>query len=362
MASLVEIKGNYYLQFYDSNKQPNRKKVALGTKRKRVAKKLQRRYEDAYALGEYDPWTGKKLDEPDQHLNVAQALQLFLEAKKEAGRAQNTLDCYKGIIERTGVMDMPVASLQKQHLESFIYDPDRANATRHKRFRHIRAFLNWCKDQGYVNSTPDLPEPETYNKVPKAIREDELEAICQAIREDYKDKVRRNVLHEEDVLLWRIPVFKFAFYTGMRASELGRLLWRHVDLGRKEVVIVQQKNRNEDVLPLSQKAVDVLKGLDRRSGLVFCGPRTDPHEGHSIKSFRSNLSQAFADYKKLAGIERPVSFHGLRHGFCTRLAEQGASAHTIQRLARHDSIESSMQYIHLSNRMLRGQLDDAFAD
>ena len=52
MASLVEIKGNYYLQFYDSKKQPSRKKVALQTKRKRVAKKLQRRYEDAYALGE----------------------------------------------------------------------------------------------------------------------------------------------------------------------------------------------------------------------------------------------------------------------------------------------------------------------
>jgi hypothetical protein len=49
MASLVEIKGNDSLQFYDGNKSPSQKKVALGTNRKRVAKKLKRKYEDAYA-------------------------------------------------------------------------------------------------------------------------------------------------------------------------------------------------------------------------------------------------------------------------------------------------------------------------
>jgi hypothetical protein len=123
-----------------------------------VAKKLQRRHEDAYALGEYDPWTGRTLNEPEEKLSVADALNLFLEAKEEAGLKQNTLDCYEGIVQRAGVGDMPVDSVQKSGLEGFIYDPDVADATRHKRFRHWRAFLNWCQDQGYCTSTPDLPE------------------------------------------------------------------------------------------------------------------------------------------------------------------------------------------------------------
>lgn len=50
-------KGTHHLQFYDDNRSPSQKKVALGTRRKRVAKKLKRTYEDAYALGEYDPGT-----------------------------------------------------------------------------------------------------------------------------------------------------------------------------------------------------------------------------------------------------------------------------------------------------------------
>jgi hypothetical protein len=50
MASLVEIKGNYYLQFYDGNKSPSQKKVSSVPKRKRVVKKLKRKYEDGPGL------------------------------------------------------------------------------------------------------------------------------------------------------------------------------------------------------------------------------------------------------------------------------------------------------------------------
>lgn len=53
----LSAKGTHHLQFYDGNKSPSQKKVSLGTKRKRVAQKLKRKYEDAYALGEYDPGT-----------------------------------------------------------------------------------------------------------------------------------------------------------------------------------------------------------------------------------------------------------------------------------------------------------------
>jgi hypothetical protein len=111
MASLVETKGNHSLQFYNSNKSPSQKKVSLGTRRKRVAQKLKRKYEDAYALGEYDPWTGKKLNEPDRYLDVREALTLFLKEKHQAGLAESSIGSYKGIVERSGVLDMPVDSV-----------------------------------------------------------------------------------------------------------------------------------------------------------------------------------------------------------------------------------------------------------
>ncbi len=75
--SLVHDSGNYYLQFYDGTKTPKRKRISLGTKRKKVARKLQQKYEEAYAMGEYDPRPGRKLNDPDPHLSVRDALQRF---------------------------------------------------------------------------------------------------------------------------------------------------------------------------------------------------------------------------------------------------------------------------------------------
>ena len=56
MATLLKQSGRYYLQFYNSSKDPSRKKVSLKSKRKRAAKKKQRELEDAFVEGRYDPW------------------------------------------------------------------------------------------------------------------------------------------------------------------------------------------------------------------------------------------------------------------------------------------------------------------
>ena len=53
MAALFKRGDWYYLSFYNSQQRPKRKQVPLKTKTKRTAEQLQRRLEDAYALGEY---------------------------------------------------------------------------------------------------------------------------------------------------------------------------------------------------------------------------------------------------------------------------------------------------------------------
>lgn len=118
-------------------------------------------------------------------------------------------------------------------------------------------------------------------------------------------------------------------------------------------------------MPLSQKAVHVLRGLKPEEGnelpdtFAFRSP-----SGHrtqrSTRSFGTSLSKAFTAYRKKAGIECPITFHGLRHGFCTTLAEAGKSGVLIQAAARHRSLSTSMRYVHLTGDVVRRELDDAF--
>jgi site-specific recombinase XerD len=53
-----------------------------------------------------------------------------------------------------------------------------------------------------------------------------------------------------------------------------------------------------------------------------------------------------------AGKIEDVTLHTMRHTFCTRLAAAGVDVRTIQELAGHEEIETTMKYVHLVERNL----------
>jgi integrase/recombinase XerD len=97
--------------------------------------------------------------------------------------------------------------------------------------------------------------------------------------------------------------------------------------------------------------------LDR--ACVFRSPRVESKE-RSAKRFREHLSRKFAEYRDEAGVRSSLTVHGLRHGFATRLAENGASAFVIKQAMRHESVQTSMKYVHMANEALKAEVEDAF--
>ena len=58
MASLRKKSGHYYARFYDSNRSPKQKELALKTTRKSNARSKLVKWEKAYEEGKFDPWKG----------------------------------------------------------------------------------------------------------------------------------------------------------------------------------------------------------------------------------------------------------------------------------------------------------------
>jgi integrase len=370
MATLIKQHGRYYLQFYDKHRSPKRKRVPLKVTRKREAKKHKRRLERKYREQEFDPWTDdpftlQKKDEKPKTLK--EALSAFLSAKEEAGRSENTIRSYRGIIrrltEQVGEQSL-LQSLSADEITTYVRDPEIAETTQHKRYRHIKAFLRWCLAKNLITRNPldAVQPPDQTQKLPKVMTEKDLERICTALREDYEVK-RAKGRCREGQLIWYIPLFRFAFYTGMRASELGRLRWDHIDFDRGLIYIYKQKNKKEQTIPLIDKAREVLKGLEPGDPeeFVFTSPRQTSTE-RSIRAFRDKASRTFLRARRQAEIDRPITFHSLRHGFCTMLAQAGKPAYVIKAAARHADIQTSMIYVNLSNEHLKSELDDAFGD
>ena len=370
MAALIERSGRYHAQFYDTNRSPQRKRFSLKTSRKRIAQRLLLKFEDDYAKGEFDPWVHDPWtydEDPFENVSISEAMERFIQRKRDAGCTQNTLRTYNeciGLLIKETSKALPMSQLTSASIRSFVRKKDIAPATQLKRYSHLSTFLSWSQGQSLLRTNPlnEVERPQPPQKLPKAITVDELQKLCDTLEADYKAKRKKNWIRKGQ-LIWRIPLFWFAFYTGMRGEELARLRWQDIDRTKRLIYIRKQKNNKEQTIPLNQKADEVLCGIEegRPNEYVFQSPGGDPEERKS-RWFRENTSTAFREARKEAGLREELSFHSLRHGFCTALAEAGKSAVVIKEAARHADISTSMRYIHMANERLKAELDDVFQE
>jgi integrase len=135
----------------------------------------------------------------------------------------------------------------------------------------------------------------------------------------------------------------------LRESEILNLQWCHVDLFRKTIAILEQKNRGRDTLPVSNRALDLLKERSKVRPLtcpsVFCNTK-----GTRIRT--SNLQRAFKRARGKAGLT-DVRFHDLRHTFATRLVQNGADLYMVQKLGRWKTLSIVTRYAHRHPESLR---------
>ena len=359
MATLFNRNGSFYAQFEDAGRTPKRRRLSLGTKDKRLARQLLQRADEAYRLGRFDPWVqtlgAVEPERPAAPVSVSDAVAAYLADRADALRPTTRVD-RESVLRRFGDAvgpAVPVARLTADDLKPFCLADDVAEGTRRKRVAYVRIFLKWCRAQGHVSTNvgATLRNPRKVDPARsvhrKAVTPDELAAIC-----DEAEKSRH---------AWKARMYRFAFYSGLRVSEVARLGWQDVDLDARTIAIGEQKSGRTSVLPLSRKAVAVLYEIadDADSGHVFVSPR-QRKPARNVRAFCANANKDFVAFAKAAGVGRPVTFHGLRHGFASHLAENGASAWVVKEACRHSSVAVSQVYVTLANKTLAAELDAAF--
>ena len=126
---------------------------------------------------------------------------------------------------------------------------------------------------------------------------------------------------------------RLAVETAMRRSELCALRWEHVDLKARTAYIPKTKNGSPRTVPLSSRAVDVLRSLPRRLDDRVLGLRPD------------SVTQSFERACKRADIVG-LHFHDLRHEATSRLAEKLPNVIELAAVTGHKDLRMLKRYYH----------------
>lgn len=134
---------------------------------------------------------------------------------------------------------------------------------------------------------------------------------------------------------WLRPMAILSLETAMRRGELLQLRWPHINLDSQTAFLPMTKNGMARTVPLSRKAVDLLRELPRCiDGRVFPIEAAAHHAAFKKACKRAELTD--------------LHWHDLRHTAITRLAAKLPNLIELAAVSGHRSLTMLKRYYHPS--------------
>jgi integrase len=143
---------------------------------------------------------------------------------------------------------------------------------------------------------------------------------------------------------WMLPLVQLALETAMRRGELLALQWSNVDLSRQVAHLPITKNGSPRTVPLSSRAVAVLRDM----------PRTDVGKVFQISA--ATMEAAFKRALRRATLA-DLRFHDLRHTATSRLAHKLPNVIELAAVTGHQTVQMLKRYYHPSAEALARKLE-----
>jgi integrase/recombinase XerD len=235
-------------------------------------------------------------------------------------------------------------------LREFVYwlkQAGREPSSIRRKISALRSYFGFLQAEAIVESDPSelLEGPKTGRPLPSVLTHAEVESLLAPPESD-------DPLSTRD---WALLELMYA--TGVRISEVVTLGTRDLDLD-EAVVRVVGKGSKERIVPFGRAARDALTTYlaDVRSKLARLGGRKSGGTLFLNRRGRPLTRKGAWDIVRrrvaLAGIQRRVTPHTLRHTFATHLLEGGADIAAVQEMLGHADISTTQIYTHLDRRYL----------
>ncbi len=268
----------------------------------------------------------------------------------EHGLSHNTVQAYEQDVNLfESFIDELGQTLQTMNSELFIffmtYLRQRGDSTRTlaRRLSSLRNFFNWCIEKNFLSENPTLfvDKPKISSLLPSVLSYSEtinlLGAPDLSQKLGYRDKV----------------ILELLYASGIRVSELIGIKLIDLDLDQG-IVKVFGKGSKERYIPLHMEASKLILEYLQNIRLCFKPIEHYVFLNRSGKRLtRQAIWKIIKRYAIIAGINKIISPHTLRHTFATHLLDGGADLRSVQLLLGHADMSATELYTHVQSERLR---------
>lgn len=273
----------------------------------------------------------------------------------QRGVSKNTLEAYARDLDKLLVFleheGKRVEDVKLPDLQSFaagLHDIGIGARSQCRILSGVRSFYRFLVMDGYIESDPTelLESPVLGEHLPEYLTPQEVDRLKENI-DVSKPEGHRNR-----------AIIEVLFSCGLRVSELVNLKWSQVY--QEEMFLrILGKGSKERLVPISELALkEIGNYLPWRNSLKIKAGEEDyvflNRRGAHLT--RTMILIMLKEQAQLAGIQKTISPHTLRHSFATALLEGGADLRVIQALLGHESIGTTEIYTHLSMKTLREEV------
>jgi len=179
---------------------------------------------------------------------------------------------------------------------------------------------------GMTNPVPLVRKPPAPKGRERLASDVEMTRLLAALEpKGERNNGKRNV--------WMMPLVLFALETAMRRGELLALKWENIDLVQRTATLLETKNGQTRVVPLSTQAIKVLTGVPRSiDGMVFPIKACAVSKAWDVAIERAQIPD--------------FHFHDLRHMAITQMAQKLPNIIELSAVSGHKSLSMLKRYYH----------------
>jgi site-specific recombinase XerD len=254
-----------------------------------------------------------------------------------------TFKKFQRYLERNHLGDLHLNEITSSHIKEFLAGlTGLSKKTIYNYHIGLSALWTWAKDEGLVDDhivrSVNRPKPEKPDIIPYT--QNDIQAFLTAARNP-----ARPVINGIDYRERNITTIFVLLDTGIRASELGSLKIKDVDLQNNRLS-VWGKGSKERTIPFSSKTgKQIWRWLTQRP--------EDTFNDHLLITSKYNPMSSDVILEGLQTIGEAakvtnVTVHRFRHTFAINFLRNGGDVYSLQRILGHSTLQMVRRYLKIA--------------